>query len=133
MYEELVRTLDGLLASSEWTTLIEEPVYPHDYKERATSVPYLKYQVVPGKVTRPSYQNKKKLIGLIQVSIFYESGSGQLAPALIADKLDQVLQDAIPSVSFQLQQSYIQYLGPDRDNTTLSRADYWIPFTFYGD
>jgi hypothetical protein len=130
MFEEIITTFYSLPQNNLLANL---PVYPSDYKGTITKVPFLKLQVVNGKANRFAYQDNKNVNGLVIVSIFYTGGEGQLYPASLASNLDKIFESKLLSYGIQTDVSSLQFLGPDSDDPTLSRADYSVPFSYYGE
>jgi hypothetical protein len=130
MFEEIITTFYSLPQNNLLANL---PVYPSDYKGDIKKVPFLKLQVVTGKANRFAYQDNKKVNGLVIVSIYFEGGKGQLYPATVSTLLDQVFESKFLTYGIQTDVSSLQFLGPDSADPTLSRADYSVPFSYYGE
>lgn len=128
MFEEILDTFYSLPQNNLLATL---PVYPSDYRGAVTSVPFLKLNIVLSTANRVAYQDNKKVTGLVIVSIFYPAGSGQSYPTTLTDYLDALFESKLLAYGIQTNVSSLQFLGPDRDDTTLSRADYSVPFVYY--
>ena len=80
--------------------------------------------------------NKNSVSGLIIAEIFYPAGNGPSRGAAIADKLDKHLsQKSISTTSgatTQLFVSSLVYNGVDRDNPSLVKSTFSIPFLHFG-
>jgi hypothetical protein len=75
--------------------------------------------------------NVRSVSGIIIVDIFTPAGTGPKRSLLIADKLDSYLQGkSIPSEkgNTQFQSSSFRTIGVDKDNPSLFRSNYEIPF-----
>jgi len=130
MFEEIINTFYGLSQNNLLATL---PVYPADYKGTISAVPFLKLAIVTGKANRVAYRDNKLVTGLVIVSIYYKAGKGQKEPSVIANALDGIFESKLLSYNIQTSVSSLQFIGPDPDDSTLSRADYSVPFTYYGE
>jgi len=108
------------------------PIYPSDFKGEPSSIPFIKFSIVLSSSTRHSYQ-KKEVSGLLVLQIYYSSGYGQKLPSQIADVLNTYFEDKLVLPNLQTTLGSLQFLGPDTDDNTLSRADYSVPFNFYGE
>ena len=128
MFEEIINTFYSLPQNNLLTNL---PVYPADYRGKVSSTPFLKLSIVLGNANRFAYQDNKKVTGLVIVSIFYPAGSGQSYPTTLTASLDSLFESKLLTYGIQTSVSSLQFLGPDRDDTTLSRADYSVPFVYY--
>lgn len=80
--------------------------------------------------------NLKSGAGIIIADIFSPAGIGPSRASFIADKLDAYLQGKSFSVlligTLQMGQSSMSPKGIDTANSALYRAQYTIPFNFYG-
>jgi hypothetical protein len=132
--EDIIQSFYSLIASSSWTTLITEPVYPADFKIVDATPPFLKVSIILSKSSRESYNGMKEINGIFVIFIFYKAGIGQLYASALADKLDVILQDiVINNNTVQIGESSLQYKGIDPDDKTLARADYSVPFKYFGE
>ena len=80
--------------------------------------------------------NKVSVSGILIVDIFTPAGQGPSRATLIADKLEDYLsckslQTAGQGVT-QFQSGSLSPIGTDKDNQTLFRSSYTIPFTYFG-
>lgn len=130
MFETIITTFYSLPQNSLLANL---PVYPADYRGTISAVPFLKLSIVTGKANQFAYRDNKLVTGLVIVSIFYKAGSGQKEPTVIASNLDSVFQNKLLAYGIQTNVSSLQFMGPDPDDSTLSRADYSVPFSYYGE
>ncbi len=80
--------------------------------------------------------NKTSVSGTLIIDIFTSAGAGPARQNFIADRLDAYLENRTIQTksggNTQLRSSALQPLGQDRDNPSLSRASYEIPFNFFG-
>jgi hypothetical protein len=130
MFEEIIDTFYSLPQNNLLANL---PIYPADYKGTITSVPFLKLNVITGKANQFAYRDNKLVTGLVVVSIYYPAGAGQKQPSTISSSLDTVFQNKLLAYSIQTNVSSLQFMGPDPDDSTLSRADYSVPFSYFGE
>jgi hypothetical protein len=130
MFEDIITAFYSL---PENNLLANLPVYPADYRGTISAVPFLKFSIVTGKANQFAYRDNKLVTGLVIVSIFYKAGNGQKEPTTIASSLDSVFQNKLLAYGIQTNVSSLQFIGPDPDDSTLSRADYSVPFSYYGE
>lgn len=130
MFEEITQTIYSLINTSLAAVY---PTYPSDYKEEPSSVPFIKVTIVFSRAERYAYKDKKEINGMLLLSVFYPSGEGQLDASRIADELDLIFQDRLLLPNLQFYLGSAQFLGPDKDDNSLSRMDYSIPFCYYGE
>jgi hypothetical protein len=79
--------------------------------------------------------NQKSASGLLLIDIFISAGDGPSRAGFIADKLDAYLVGksiATGSNSTQMLTSSLSFVGVDSDNPSLYRANYSIPFNYFG-
>lgn len=80
--------------------------------------------------------NIRSVSGVFIIDIFTPAGNGPKRTSQIADKLDQYLVGKSVSTSSgnvtQLQNSSLQLNGVDKDNSSLYRSTYTIPFNYFG-
>lgn len=130
MFEDIINTFYSLPQNNLLANL---PVYPSDYRGTISAVPFLKLNVITGKANQFAYRDNKLVTGLVVVSIYYTAGAGQKEPAVISNALDSVFENKFLSYNIQTNVSSLQFMGPDPDDSTLSRADYSVPFSYYGE
>jgi len=130
MFEEIINTFYSLPQNNLLANL---PVYPSDYRGTVASVPFLKINVITGKANQFAYRDNKLVTGLVVVSVYYVAGSGQKQPASISTLLDNTFQNKLLAYNIQTSVSSLTFMGPDPDDSTLSRADYSVPFSYYGE
>jgi hypothetical protein len=130
MFQDIIDTFYSLPQNNLLANL---PVYPADYRGTISAVPFLKLNIVTGKANQFAYRDNKLVTGLVIVSIYYPAGSGQKEPTTVANSLDLVFQNKFLAYGIQTNVSSLQFIGPDPDDSTLSRADYSVPFSYYGE
>jgi hypothetical protein len=130
MFEEIIDTFYSLPQNNLLANL---PIYPADYKGTISGIPFLKLNVITGKANHFAYRDNKLVTGLVVVSIYYKAGAGQKEPSVISSSLDNIFQNKLLAYSIQTNVSSLQFMGPDPDDSTLSRADYSVPFSYFGE
>lgn len=80
--------------------------------------------------------NRKSVSGILMIDIFTQAGDGPKRPSLIADKLDSYLSgkslSTTSGTAIQFpESSAIDHKGNDKDNPTLYRVAYTIPFIYF--
>jgi hypothetical protein len=107
--------------------------WPSDFKPDDAGDKYVRVSIVPS----GRGLNRTSASGILIIDIFTPAGFGPQAQNQIADKLDAYLTGK--SLSTQTggstqfpKESALRYLGTDKDNPSLSRASYEIPFNFFG-
>jgi hypothetical protein len=80
--------------------------------------------------------NLKSISGLLLIEVFVPKGNGPKPLFAVADKLDNYLVGKSLSTHAgtvtQFQNSSVQPLGIDKENHSLYRATYSIPFNYFG-
>lgn len=130
MFEDIIDTFYSLPQNNLLANL---PVYPADYRGKISAIPFLKLNIITGKANQFAYRDNKLVTGLVVVSIYYKAGSGQKEPSVISSSLDTIFQNKLLNYNIQTSVSSLQFMGPDPDDSTLSRADYSVPFSYYGE
>ena len=80
--------------------------------------------------------NRKSVSGILIIDIFTQAGDGPKRPSAIADKLDSYLSGrSLSSTTGAVTQfpesSSLDHKGNDKDNPTLYRVAYTIPFKYF--
>jgi len=130
MFEDIINTFYALPTNNLLANL---PVYPADYRGTFSSSSFLKLNIVTGLAKQFAYRDNKLVTGLVIVSIYYPAGQGQKYPTTVASLLDNTFENKLLNYGIQTNVSSLQFLGPDKDDTTLSRADYSVSFSYYGE
>ena len=106
--------------------------FPADFIAINAGNEYLRVNVIAGTIGI----NRRSVSGILIIDIFTPAGLGPKRANLIADKLDSYLENKSVSLSAdattQFGTSVLTPLGTDRDNPSLSRSSYEIPFNFFG-
>ena len=131
MFTTVIDTFYGLVASDN--TLADVTVVPSDYKGSLPPPPFIKLSVVFAKSSLESYEGTKRVTGLLKLALFSTSGKGPRPLTVIAAELDDLLEKKLLTNDIQTYASSIQFLGTDLKDSTLSVADYTVPFSYYGE
>lgn len=113
-----------------WTEEIK--IFPDNYENDEALDTFLRFSILP----MSTGINLKSLAGVIIVDIFTPSGSGPRMSSTLADTLDSYLLGKSIESEFantQFGSSTLKPLGKDKDDPTLFRTQYIIPFNFYGE
>lgn len=93
---------------------------------------FIRVSIVPG----GQGLNLNSVSGVLIVDIFTSAGTGPKRSSSIADKLDQYLVgkslSTVANAVTQFSTSNLDLRSVDRDNPTLFRSIYTIPFHYYG-
>lgn len=134
MFDLLLEDIEGVFASSVWTTN-NILTYPDNYTGSVpdSTTEYVQIKVLPSSSRNNSYSGEKLLNGLIAIKILVKAGEGQGRVMAISDILDIVLQNKVLPNKTKLDTSYLSVEGLDPLNKSLYSASYFIPFNLYGE
>jgi hypothetical protein len=93
----------------------------------------MKLSVVMSPSKEVAANGTKKVSGQFTISIFVESGAGQTQLATLGSSLDSLFQKKTLLSAVQTRESSLQFLGVDSSDSSLSRADYSVTFSYYGE
>jgi hypothetical protein len=131
MFGEIQQVVYGVFASPAWESE-GIPAVPANFQGETPAGIHVKISIVPG---RPDYSNHSRgkcIEGLLILSIYTGTQSGEKDLFATADKLDAHFQSKrIGQVDFGV--STCAPRGMDPDNSTLFRGDYSISFTSHGE
>lgn len=128
MYANLLSDINGVFASTAWTSQ-NINIYPDNYQGTiATPDEYLRLNVLPSDGEHLDFQKTKILSGTIIIRIFVKAGNGQSRILAISDILDTLLQNQLLTNKTKLESSYTTMDGLDSSNKSLYTAKYVIPF-----
>lgn len=134
MYKQAVDAFYGVIASTEWQATFSAlgvKTVPRSF-QGATSAPYIRVTVLPGNGVSYTHSQSKQLDGLLIMSIFSDTASGDGKVSDIADTIDNFFAKKQLS-RISTGHSSMNIIGIDTENSALYRADYSVPFTFFGD
>lgn len=121
--EEAVFSVFG---SAEWAAETTK-AFPTGFKGEKGEPPFLRLALVPN----GEGLNRRSTSGVLMIEIFTAWGKGPRESSLIADKLDTFLQSKTVGTTQFFESSLGQYLQ-DKDDETLGRAIYSLPFAHFG-
>lgn len=106
--------------------------FPSNFVGRDKVSEFIRVSIIPGGVGL----NRKSVSGILMIDIFTKAGDGPKRPSTIADKLDSYLagKSLSPSTGIVVQfpeSSSLDIKGTDKDNPTLYRVAYTIPFNYF--
>lgn len=128
MYSNLLSDINGVFASTAWTSQ-NINIYPDNYQGSiATPDEYLRLSVLPSSGEYLDFHNSKEVNGTVIIKIFVKAGNGQSRIMAISDILDSVLQTKLLTNKTKLDASYTTMDGLDSSNSSLYTASYVIPF-----
>jgi len=133
MYTRLKSDIYGVFGSGAWTATGYK-AYPSNYSGVVdTTGSFIRTSILPGNGTVEAHGLKKKLSGMLILSIFVKAGNGDSELFTIADTLDSLFQGKTLTNGTQFGTSALMQLGPDPADKSLYRGDYSINFKAYGD
>lgn len=130
MFSDVITAFYSLVPTN--STLYGMKIVPSDFKGKAAP-PYARLHFVFAPTRYVATNGSKEVRGLAKLTIFNKSGQGDKFFADKAAQLDEVFQGQMLSNYIQTYTSSLQLLGPDTADSTLSRADYSVPFSYYGE
>jgi hypothetical protein len=106
--------------------------FPSNFVSRDKVSEFIRVSVVPS----GNGLNRKSVSGILMIDIFTKAGDGPKRSSIIADKLDSYLSgkslSATAGVAIQFpESSAMDSKGTDKDNPTLYRVAYTIPFKYF--
>jgi hypothetical protein len=130
-YIDTQNDIFSIFALDTWQTQAIK-TYPQNYIAVNPGNEFIRVTIIPsGKGI-----NMKSVSGILIIDIFAETGKGTKRTFEIADSLDSFLVGKSRSTSgnnvTQFTSSNVQSLGIDKDNQSLYRTQYSIPFNYYG-
>jgi len=130
-YTNLEKDIFSLFANITWTAEVIK-TFPSNFLTVNAGEEFIRINILPKGVGI----NLNSISGVLLIDIFTLAGNGTKRTSLIADKLDSYLVGKTLSTEStavtQFANSSLDYSGQDKDNPTLFRATYSIPFNFFG-
>jgi len=130
-YASMESDVFSVFGSAEWKAQ-GVATYPSNFVAKAAGDEFIRVSIVPS----GTGVNLISGSGLLMIDVFISAGSGPNRASVIADKLDQFLVGKTLSSGAgkvtQFSSSAVSQSGPDRDNPSLHRSSYVIPFNHYG-
>lgn len=129
-YESLARDVFSIFDAAPWKAE-NIKTFPANFVTVDPGNEYIRVSVIPsGRGINP-----KSTTGILLVDIFISAGNGPIRANLIADKLDEYLIGKTIQTGSNFTQlliSALTFSGTDSDNPSLYRANYSIPFNYFG-
>ncbi len=133
MFSKIKSDVYGVFASAGWTATGYK-TYPDNYSGAIdSSSAFIRVTILPGKSTIDAHGLKKKLSGMLILSIFVKAGNGDSELFSIADSIDSFFQGKTLTNGTQFGTSTLMKLGLDPADKSLYRGDYSINFKAYGE
>lgn len=130
-FASLVDTIYEVFGSEAWKAE-KVKAFPWSYQGDVGKVPFLRIKILPGRPEFVAFGFRKQLTGMLIISIFTDTNSGDTQLAAISDTLDKYFQGKTLSNNLQFGVSTLNVIGAESQNTSLYRGDYSIQFNFYG-
>ena len=129
-YAELETDIYSIFSSKEWLAYSIK-TYPSNYLAVDAPNKFIRAHIIPA----TTGLNLRSVAGILMIDIFTSAGYATKDAFDIADKLDTCLVGKTISLGLgntQFSVSTIQPEGKDKDNPSLFRTTYSIPFNYYG-
>jgi hypothetical protein len=128
----VTNTVYGLFNSAEWKS-VKVPTYPANFVKNITDPEYIRFNLLLSESALNFYNVGKRVFGILAISIFVESGTGEKRIAEIASHLDALLQYKVFENGLELGSSSVNGGSVDESNKSLYRANYSINITYIGE
>lgn len=130
-YTNLETDVFSIFGSNAWKN--EKIVtYPNNFVITGNSKEFIRVSIIPS----GRGINRLSVAGSLIIDIFTFAGEGTRKNSLIADTLDKYLVGNVINTnngnSTQFGYSSLSFIGLDKDNPSLFRSSYTIPFNFFG-
>jgi len=130
-YSNLESQVYALFATPSWKAE-KIKTLPSNFNDNEKVSEFIRVSIIPS----GHGVNRNSVSGVLIIDIFTQAGSGPKRSSVIADKLDSYLSgqslSSITGVSIQFpESSSLSLLGNDKDNPTLYRVAYTIPFNYF--
>jgi len=130
-YTALYEDVYSVFATSDWNAESIK-TFPENFVGNNVGSTYIRVAILPSS----NGANWRSVSGLVMIDIFVPAGGGTRSITQIADKLDKYLAGQEFKNTNNGKTSFIgstlSVLGNDRDNPSLYRASYSIPFNYFG-
>ena len=128
-YSLLQQEVYAIFASAEWQNE-DIPLSPSNFNPKSDATEFLRITILPSRA-ESTFGSLDCVSGLILIDVFTPVGTGVVRAHQIADVLDTYLAGKTLG-NTQLFSSNFSPFGRDRDNPSLYRGIYSIPFSYYG-
>jgi len=133
MYDLVKQDVYSVFASSGWTATGYN-AYPDNYSGTIdNTVSFLRISILPANSSVSAHGFRKKINGMLILSIFVKAGNGDSELFAVADTLDSFFEGKTLTNGTQFGPSNITKLGLDPVDKSLYRGDYKINFIAYGE
>jgi hypothetical protein len=130
-YEILEKDIYSVFGKPEWQSEGIKTL-PSNFLEMNAGTEFIRISIIP---SGPGV-NIRSVSGVVIIDIFVPASVGLKRANIIADTLDEYLIGKFLSVdpgsNTQFFMSALLHKGPDRDNASLHRSSYTIPFNYFG-
>lgn len=131
-YSTLYELIYAVFNTAQWAAA-SIPTYPVNFTPPSGLDTYIRVDVVASGGNTAAFP--RSVSGVLIIDIFAPAGKGNKTGTDIADTLDTYLAGKtmkVPTGSIQTRESALVHSGIDKDNLSLSRYEYSIPFNYYG-
>jgi hypothetical protein len=132
-YSSLYKDIYAFFELAGWKAELIK-TFPDNFVGSAVGDEYIRVTIIPSQLTGDNRLGS--VSGQVIIDIFISAGAGPTRAAIIADKLDKYLagqsNNSTANGNTQFGISSLSPLGNDRDNPSLYRFHYSIPFNYFG-
>ncbi len=130
-YTNLISEVYSLFGTTNWKAE-KVKTFPSNFIGIDKADEFIRVSVIPS----GTGLNRKSVSGILMIDIFTKAGEGPKRSSAIADKLDSYLSGKSLSTSSGIvtqfpENSTLDLKGIDKDNPTLFRVTYTIPFNYF--
>lgn len=130
-YSSVLSDVFSIFATPAWTAE-NIKTYPNNFVAVIPTKEFIRVNVIANGTSI----NNISISGILIIEIYTSAGEGPKRSSAIADKLDDYLQtkskSTVTKKVTQFLRSSIAIKGVDKDNPSLHRVDYTIPFNYFG-
>jgi len=127
-YATILSDVESVFATPLWATY-GVSAYPSNYMVSSRETEFVKIEVLP--LGGDSDYNRSGISGKVIIQIYVAANQGTQRLMLIADSLDNILQNKHLGTGTKTRESSMSVLGSDRDNPELFRGDYSVDFNYF--
>lgn len=130
-YTNIISEVYSLFGTSQWKAE-KIKTFPSNFIGIDKANEFIRVSVIPS----GTGLNRKSVSGILMIDIFTKADEGPKRLSAIADKLDSYLSGKSLTTSTGIltqfpQNSTLDLKGIDKDNPTLFRVTYTIPFNYF--
>ena len=129
-YADMTKLVYSIFGTTGWLAENIKTI-PSDFTAENLGDTYIRVSII----SDGTEITKRSSRGIINIDIFTPAGEGSAVANSIADRLDAYLSfqtKSLPSGSLQMMESSMNSLGVCKDNSSLTRSLYSVPFYYYG-